>query len=353
MHSLQSPSWLCRRNPSKLAVEAAWAVYFILWSSVVTVVMVGGYASVWGDNELLAFGVLMAVATLVVPLLGRRFVIEWVLPRVFRVTFSPAETAWAMRHYGADLFVMWAGVCALSFGLNLGMTWFFFDVLHMRYGFRVSDWAKIERNPIFLYFLTVAYFSSYSVLGAMLYRRALLSTWQHSPRTPAKTSREPIVHNKNRGTSTTIVFRWLQLFAARVGSSLLLAFLETLLMANPLIEDVFCYDDVFLTLTFGSVCYAVSFVFALSCWMRCVPESVSLTSDDAANLEKKTTKTRDGKDEGFSSLTYRVLETVVFNIAASVLTAVVLHYIRWHVAPLFTTVVDNSPPVGGCLLLKR
>lgn len=47
-----------------------------------------------------------------------------------------------------------------AFGLNYTQTRFLFDVLHMHDGFRVS-WT-LDRNPLFLYLVTVASFATYA-----------------------------------------------------------------------------------------------------------------------------------------------------------------------------------------------
>ena len=57
---------------------------------------------------------------------------------------------------------------ALDQALNWLQTPFFFDVLHMHYGFHAT-WTH-DRNPLFLYLVTIPYFATYSVLACMAYR---------------------------------------------------------------------------------------------------------------------------------------------------------------------------------------
>jgi hypothetical protein len=116
-----------------------------------------------------------------------------------------------------------------------------------------------------------------------------------------------------------------------------LSFLETLLMANPLIRRVFCYDDLFLVLTFGSMCYGIGFVFAIWAWIRAVPE-------DPRRLGWYPFGT-----VGAFATPRMWVHAAAGNAAAAVLTSIALHYVRQYVAPLVTTVVQNSPPTGGCL----
>ena len=67
---------------------------------------------------------------------------------------------------------------------------------------------------------------------------------------------------------------------AYVIAPIAIAFLEGALNANPFTRTLFCYDDMRLVLTFGTLAYGMSFVFALPMWMaidetpgRCVRAS--------------------------------------------------------------------------------
>jgi hypothetical protein len=66
----------------------------------------------------------------------------------------------------------------------------------------------------------------------------------------------------------TAARRGLPRAVAVVASSVLLAFLETALNANPFMRRTFCYGDMRLALTFGSVMYGSHFVFAGPLWHR-------------------------------------------------------------------------------------
>jgi hypothetical protein len=286
-------------NRSKTVVETAWLCYFVIWSLVLLVVMVGGFATEWGDVPLMLLGVLLCAGTYASPFVF--YAACWLCPH-------PPESVRtsSLREVADATAAMSAGVTALSFGLNWLMTPFFFDVLHMRYGFHVT--IRIERNPVFLYFLTVPYFSFYATLGCMGYR-------VFSSRVP------PCMRA-----------------VAAIPIAFGLAFLETLLMANPLIKTVFCYDDLFLVLTFGSVCYGVGFVFAIFSWIRAVPE------------DPRQMLVYPFSGRGAFASPRMWLHAVSGNTAAAILTSIVLHYVRLYIAPLLTTVINNSPPVGGCLL---
>ena len=290
-------------NPTKTFVELSWLAYFVVWSSVLGFVMVGGFALEWGDAALMTLGVSLFIFTGLSPLFFHSVLACGVLPsRLLPPSLSKVKLADLAQVTAA----MMAGVTSLSFGLNWLMTPFFFDVLHMRYGFNVS--IRIERNPVFLYFLTVPYFSFYSVLGCVGYRLAT---------------------KRLNGRSGIAV-------AAPIAFAL--AFLETLLMANPLIDNVFCYDDLLLVLTFGSLCYGVGFLFSIWAWIRAVPEDPTMLSSYPFH--------------GYGAFASRQMwvHAAASNAAAAVLTSIVLHYVKLYVAPLVTTVVENSAPVGGCLL---
>lgn len=345
-----SSTFLCTDNPSKLCAEVSWFLFFFLWSSVVTVVMVGGFASVWGDVALMSLGVGLCIATFAVPAYLKMTVIDHIVPKWFGVKLTAPERLIAVANYTKDLTTMFAGVLSLSVMLNLLMTPFFFDVLHMRFGFHV-EWT-FDRNPLFLYFLTVPYFSSYSVWGSMLYRKLKgafersttfqrLLSWGQGTRLEPSKQKQQVQGNIQaapllRATSTVLRAMVVNFLLPAI-VSFLLAFLETLFMANPLIDEVFCYDDVFLTLTFGSMCYGVSFLFAIWSWIYSVPECVTLSE-----VNKSYRRKRSG-GEG-------TVHAVVSSFFTGVLTWVVLGWIRVNVAPIVTVVVNDSPSFGGCLL---
>ncbi|CUG93219.1 transmembrane protein, putative [Bodo saltans] len=399
-------SLLCHGNPSKCAVEAAWALWFVVWSGIMTVIMATNLGGIWGDVELMLLGVGLGVATFLVPMCCKRVVIDNVLPIIFGVRLSVSERQYALQHFTADLWTMTVGVTTLSFGLNWLMTPYFYDVLHMRYGFHVS-WTY-DRTPLFLYWITIAYFSSYSVLGAMLYRWAAWCQPEEDEEKEETRKKDQSVSSKSSVTNTTTttthhrllpwyhpkafvvrifasfllafletllmanplidhlfcyddyiltitfgsacygVLPWYhpKAFVVRIFASFLLAFLETLLMANPLIDHLFCYDDYILTITFGSACYGVSFVFAMWSWTSSVPEEVDVRGCGGVAA------TKEGAGILRSASGGGAWHSFMCSVAATILTTLCLVWIRAHVAPLVTTVVDNSPAYGGCLLLS-
>ena len=255
-------------HAGKRATERFWLAYTPVWGAGCAVVMVGGFAERWGDGALLMLGLLPALGAVVGPFLVAPPE-ERALPLVERTAFK-----------------MVLGVVLLSFGLNYTQTPYFWDVLHMHFGFNAT-WT-IRENPIFLYLLTVAYFSTYSVLTCIAYRwlRARLAA---AP-APLRVS-------------------------ALALAPLAMAFLETVLNANPWTRRLFCYDDMRLMLWFGTLSYGVAFMFILPAWM--------------------------GVDER-PGRRVSVLTVVAWTLAALYADLIVLDLLRYHVAPALTTVHPHA-----------
>lgn len=218
-------------NPAKRAVETAWLAYTPVWGAVSGIIMAGGFAERWGDLPLMIFGVTMMVGALLAPYAN-----------------MPAEER-AKPFLERSATKMSAVVVLLSYGLNYTQTPFFWEVLHMHYGFRTT-W-NIDSNPFFLYCLTVAYFATYSVLCTFAFR-AIQRGLANAP----------------------AAARWTGYALAPFA----MAFLETVLNQNPFTTRLFCYDDNAFMLTFGTFAYGVAFVFAMPIW--------ATTDEDASKPSK-------------------------------------------------------------------
>jgi cycloeucalenol cycloisomerase len=267
---------LLSENEGKRAVERAWIVYTPIWGAITGVVMLLGFAERWGDFALMAFGVVLALGALVAPLVN--------LPASERALPIHARTSTRMS----------VAIVLLAFGLNYFQTPYFFDVLHMRYGFHAT-WT-LDRNPLFLYLVTIPYFATYSVLACVAMRAAR----RYGARWPGPLRLVPVA---------------IVPFA--------LAFLETVLNANPWMTALFCYDDLALMLWFGTLSYGVSFVLALPAWMA-VDE-------------------RPGQATPLARVVAMTLLVVALDTAA-------LFALRETVAPHLTNVIDHaSGGAGGCL----
>ncbi len=213
-------SWssLLSQQPARRRVERYWLWFTPAWGLGAGVIMLTGLAEGWGDVELMVFGVVMMALAVVPP-------VAW--PHAGERGRPFAERT------GVKLVV---AVTAVSFLMNYFCTPYFFDVLHMHYGFNTR--INIQNNPVFLYFTTVAYFATYCVLLCVAFRwcrQVLRGGW-----------------------------RWLAALVAPMG----VAFLETALNANPFMQSLFCFDDPRFMLTFGTVSYGACFVFVLPVWLH-------------------------------------------------------------------------------------
>ncbi len=269
MNETQSPRLqFFSNNPGKRATEKFWLAFTPVWGGVAGVVMMGGLAETWGDVELMIFSLLLAAGAMGGPLLFR----------------CPEEKGLPIHRLAG--FRLGLSVTGFAFFLNYSQTPFFYDVLHMHYGFN-TEW-NIENNPIQMYVLSVAYFSTYCALLNIAFR-AVKSALRHSPR--------PL--------------SWFAIALVPFA----IAFLETAMNANPLIPTLFCYDDLPLMLGFGTFCYGLAFCFALPMW---------ISIDEEPGEETP------------------LLSVGIWLFAALYADVLVLDLIREHLAPHLTTVVEGA-----------
>lgn len=187
-------------------VERWWLLYTPVWGTVVGAIMLTGLAERWGDLELLILSIVLALGAIVPPI--RR----------------------------DDPTALKLGISVVGFALlmNYFLTPYFFDVLHMHFGFRTS--INVENNPLFLYFMTVPYFATYAALISIGHRAA-------------SRLRQPLRS------------------IAIVSVPIAVAFLETVLNANPFMKSLFCFDDRPLMLTFGTLSYGTALASAMPVWI--------------------------------------------------------------------------------------
>jgi len=187
-------------DPAKRWTEKFVLFYSLAWIAVVVIVMATQAFAHWGD-----LGHMMLGVGLIVPL--------YIAPR-----FAPDGGQYLWR------FNLWIGFYSLLqvyFGSAL-----FFDVLHMQYHFPVT-WI-LNRTPLFLYPMTIAYFTTYYVVMSLLWRAVPSS------------------------------MKWPALLLLGYA----VAFAETGGMANPWMRDYFSYGDKWFVLSRGSAAYGS--IFALS-----------------------------------------------------------------------------------------
>ncbi len=218
---MRSMAWkhLMSLNPAKRLNERWVLLYTAVWGAVAGLVMVTGLADDWGDAPLMIFGVGLWLGVLLGGLI---------------VTGPDPTQTRAVRRYHLK-FQAW--MFLFAFLGNYFGTRYFYEVLHMHYGF-ATRW-NVNDAPLFLYFTTVPYFSTYAVLLNM--GRRGTSAW-------ARESPPWVRHTLTIPVALTV------------------AALETALNANPFIASLFCYDDLSFTLWFGTLMYGTWFAIALPFW---------------------------------------------------------------------------------------
>ena len=222
------PLRLLAENPPKRRSELIVLAYTPIWIAVIGYLMLSNDFARWGDGGHLAFGIALAL-----PL--------WTLPFLLR---APADRNRPLRELHATRFALF--IALTTFVQTYFGTLFFFDQLGMEYHFPVT-WL-LHRTPLFLYFVTIAYFSTYYV-AMQAVMRALQSLFPRASR-PA-------------------------LLLARAAVGYLVAFAETGLMSNDLLKQFFFYRDKNFALFLGSLCYGTLFFITL-------PEAQGL--DERADL---------------------------------------------------------------------
>lgn len=207
--------WLSS-NPSKRWAERFVLCYSPFWIAAIVVCEVTHVFARWGDVGHLAFGLALALPVWLVPL-GWPGEADRGVPLAARhiVRFNVFIAAWTFLqvYFGSDLF---------------------FDVLGMEYHFPVT-WI-LHRTPLFLYLVTIAYFSTYYVVLQIAWR-AFRTRFPSAP--------------------------WPLRLAVLAALGYATAFAETSGMATSAMHDYFLYRDKSFTLLFGSLCYGSIFVVSL------------------------------------------------------------------------------------------
>lgn len=261
-----------KTSAGKLRTERLWLCFTPVWGALAGLTMLTGWANRWHDLELMLFGVGLGGAAAVLPLL------------------SPAPEERTVPLIERASFKLVLSVVGFAFLYNYSQTPFFFDVLHMHYGFQST--INIRNNPVFLYFLTIAYFATYCALSLACLRwvRARTDAWPRA-------------------------LRWVAIALV----PFVIAFLETAINANPFMTSLFCYDHTTFVLTFGSFAYGLAFVFALPVWFA-IDE-------------------HEGRSLPLSHVCLAVCAAVYLDTLA-------LDLLRYHVAPHLTVVVDGANGLG-------
>lgn len=200
----------------KQALERCYLYYSPLWIGVVAVVMLSRIYASFADLGYMLLGVAMAL-----PLWLWPFFVEKDRPLVERYSIKAAVY-----------------IALLSFLQNYFGTPLFFNCFGLRYHFPVT--ILPNGSPLFLSFMTVAYFSTYfAVMSVGL--SAVEKVLAKLPR------------RKRRAL-------WLLAAAAM---SYVMALLETLFMASKYLEGYFAYADKQRMMSVGSLCYGTLLFVAI------------------------------------------------------------------------------------------
>jgi cycloeucalenol cycloisomerase len=204
---------LLSSNPSKRWAELFLLAYSPVWIAVVTTCELTHMFARWGDGAFFALGLVLAAPI-------------WLYPILFPGAADRALPI-AERHITRlSFFIFVWTFLQVWFGSDL-----FFDFLGMEYHFPVT-WTA-HRTPVFLYFLTIAYFSTYYTVLQIIWRAF-----------------------RTRFPSAPVLAR----IAVLAVLGYAIAFCETSGMATDLMRDYFLYRDKTFTLVFGSLCYGTIFV---------------------------------------------------------------------------------------------
>src|SRR5262249_42946982 len=141
---------LLSSNPSKRWAELFLLAYSPFWIAIIATCEVTHVFAHWGDVGHLAFGLTLALPIWLIPLAG---------PGA-----ADRGTPIASRHITRlNFFIFVWTFLQMWFGSDL-----FFDWLGMEYHFHVT-WLA-HRSPVFLYFVTIAYFSTYYTVLQIIWR---------------------------------------------------------------------------------------------------------------------------------------------------------------------------------------
>jgi cycloeucalenol cycloisomerase len=194
--------------------ERLLVAYSPVWIGVMAYVMFSGIFKQWGDATHLVFGLALALPVWLIAIgdaHAKRFVALITL------------YSFIQCYFGSKLF---------------------FESFGMQYHFHVTPKWTWNGTPAFLYFVTVAYFSTYYV--------ALVLCWR-------------FIEKRVPSVAGRLVFRALLSYA--------IAFAETATMTHKVLADYFTYRDNRWVMLYGSICYGTIFFITL-------PQFYKVKADD-------------------------------------------------------------------------
>jgi cycloeucalenol cycloisomerase len=207
--------WLST-TPAKNHMERFVLWYSPVWIAVMIAVQLSGAFRHWSDWQHMVLGV-----GLCLPI--------WLAPLIRPSAEERGKSLFARYSFLFNIWIFTFSFLQVYFGSAL-----FFGALGMQYHFNTT-WV-VNRTPVFLYFLTVVYFSSYYVVLSLLWR-AFLRRWPRSPKVVVG--------------------------AVLIVLGFAMAFAETAGMANDTLKDYFSYADKAFVLKYGSLAYGTVFVCSL------------------------------------------------------------------------------------------
>jgi cycloeucalenol cycloisomerase len=234
------PRWFSA-NSNKAWAERCFLLYAPVWMGVMGLVMAFGIDRRLGDPGFILLGLLVALPYALIP-----------------AFLSPekANAPWYGAYwFKANLYMLVFGFFGNYFGSE-----YFFDVLGMVYHYPAIDWtldaalvgSGEQVVPLAMYLLTHAYFMTYHSTATVVLRRI-------------RTSNLPGMRLIFPGAIFVIAYVW--------------AWLETKVMANPLIAESFHYEKMDRMLAYGSVFYALYFVASF-------PIYYSIDEDEPWSLQR-------------------------------------------------------------------
>jgi cycloeucalenol cycloisomerase len=207
---------LLAANPSKRFTEILALIYSPLWMGIIGAAQLFGFFRHWSDGQHLAFG-----AALALPM--------WLYP-LGRPPVCDQGTPFALRHSTRfNVLIALFSFLQCYFGSSL-----FFGAFGMQYHFH-TRW-QVNGTPLFLYLVTIAYFSTYYVLLTVGWRAFRTRFPSASP-------------------LASLVVRALLSYAVAFG--------ETAAMATERMHEFFSYRDPRWVMLYGSFCYGTVFFVSL------------------------------------------------------------------------------------------
>lgn len=208
-------------TPSQRYMERLYLSFSPVWMAIIAYCMLTHCFAQWRDLGHMLLGLALSV-----PL--------WIAPLVWTPSEEIGQPLLCRHSTKANLFIALMSFLQCYFGSAM-----FFDGLGMQYHFP----TKIIWNgtPLFLYFVTVSYFSTYYALMRLGLRLALA---------------------KRVNPSSLLVWTLIALL------SYSMAFGETFFMASESLSAFFSYANRQKALLVGSVCYGTLFLISLPVFLR-------------------------------------------------------------------------------------